>query len=155
MYLSYTYDETTFSDVHDLIPFTTGKLLLSCHALQFTQKHFQRVMESLLVLSPSERSTMTTHKLSTRHDGSDRHKDLSELWKGLKEKQLDAKKNNIATLTMEVTDANLMLLLLVALRLSLEYDVECNQGFPETQYVVSEFMCKQLKFLAKMMEPSR
>lgn len=156
MYLSYTYDEKSFSDVKDLIPFTTERLLLSCHALQFTRQHFQRVMDSLVVLSPSERSTMVVQPFSTRSAIDPRaHKDLSELWKGLKQHQLDAKRNNIGTLTVEVLDANLMLFLLVALRLSLEYDVECNQGFPETQYLVSETMCKQLKLMAKITEPSR
>ena len=92
------------------------------------------------------------------HSNTIAAKDAAAFWENIKTKQIEGKGGQSRTLCIEPVNLETFssyCILLVALRLRVEYEQECNENYPEVQFVLSERMHQKVTKWMRMLRPSR
>ena len=133
--------------IQDLYPMSPDSL--TDHNLMFSRQHFDDLKNSVVTMSPGDHIP-GTQKLNVDQD-------MSLIWKQLKEMQWSTKRSGQTTITVEPSSHHsnwFYKLLLVILRLRVEYDTECKDGLPDVQFVLNEMAYKKMQHWANLLKPT-
>ena len=115
--------------------------------IQFKKHHFT---EAAHMLVTSDRKRTDAKEMDVHGMGVD------VLWMGIKRMQLDAKGGGTRSVLVKFInpdDSFHIQLILVALRLRMEYDTECHDGLPEAQFLVSDVLCTLIGRWLRILTP--
>ena len=122
--------------------------LLNSHNLVFSRQHFDALKQSIIAVSPGDK--LPDHPVEFKLG------EVDEMWQNLKRIQWDNKHSHhpITVYPAISTFENFFQLMIVMLRLRVEYDVECKDGLPELQVILNEAACRKINHWANILQPT-